>query len=195
MKKAVKQSRREMKKRIKQLEAQLSPFGGPRLPPVIVERPEVVTLRAERTFSKAFERWRPPKEIVLQDLVQNLGSAVWKNGLFTATETQRPDCVKYVVECRVLRPANGQEYGNTRVSALFGESLLRGLSAYDKEPIGIINDDELKGLRTHVVFTEDAQPSSCSQTFIPLPHTAFAEDVRDRIIAELDEKEEAEEEA
>lgn len=127
MKKAVKKSRRELKKRIKQLEAlrQASP--------VIIERPEVVTLRAKRTFSEAFERWRPPKEIVVQDLVQSFGSAVWKNGLFTATETERPDRTEYVVECQVLRPTKGQEHGMetdsvskalARSGALFNESAL-----------------------------------------------------------------------
>ena len=176
MKKAVKKSRRELKKRIKQLEAQLSPFGGPRLPPVIIERPEVVTLRAERTFSRAFERWRPPKEIVLQDLVQSFGSAAWKNGLFTVTETPHPDRVEYAVECRVLRPVMGQAYGKpedpmretfAKLAASSVESALalqafgditRDQLKYDKEPIGIINDDELKGLRTHVVFTEEVMP-------------------------------------
>lgn len=168
MKKAVKKSRRELKKRIKQLEAQLSPFGSPRLPPVIIERPEVVTLRAERTFSRAFERWRPPKEIVFQDLVQSFGPAVWKNGLFTATETPHPGRVEYAVECRVLRPSKGQEYGRpgleesiskavARRGALFDEGIQKGLSAYNKEPIGIINDDELNGLRTPAVFTEEVK--------------------------------------
>lgn len=108
MKKAVKLSRRELKKRLKQLEAQLGPFGGPCLPPVIIEHTEVITLRAEHTFSKAFERCHPPKEIILQELVQGFGSAVWKNGLFTSTEIERPDRVEYAVECRVLRPVQGK---------------------------------------------------------------------------------------
>lgn len=108
MKKAVKLSRRELKKRIKLLEAQLGPFGGPRLPPVIIEHPEVITLRAEHTFSKEFERLCPPKEIIWQELVQGFGSAVWKNGLFNATETERPDRMEYAVECRVLRPVQGK---------------------------------------------------------------------------------------
>lgn len=107
MKKAVKISRRELKKRIKQLEAQLGPFGGPRLPPVIIEHPEVITLRAEHTFSKAF--LHPPKEIVWQELVQGFSSAVWKNRLFTVTETDRPDRMEYAVECRILRPVQGKE--------------------------------------------------------------------------------------
>lgn len=108
MKKAVKLSRRELKKRIKQLEAQLGPFGGPRLPPVIIEHPEVITLRAEHTFSKEFERLRPPKEIIWQELVQGFSSAVWKNKLFTVTETERPDRLEYAVECRILRPVQGK---------------------------------------------------------------------------------------
>lgn len=108
MKKAVKLSRRELKKRLKQLEAQLGPFGGPRLPPVIIEHPEVITLRAEQTFSNAFERLRPPKEIIWQELVQGFGSAVWKNRLFTVTETERPDRTEYAVECRILRPVQGK---------------------------------------------------------------------------------------